>query len=451
MKKWTRIGIGGAIVAAIFALVFFWRRPPDPIMRGRPASAWVLDLLSSDYKVRGEAHGALLQLGASGVPQIRILLQRTSPWWQKHLGRFAGLFPFVQSSGPDVGLCRQLGAEMIGLLGVAGIEALPELVDSLAYSQAQLEAERALTHLGDSVVPGLIAALKARNPEIRTHCVKLFREFQARESEFIPPVIDALQDEHFSVRKEAATTLGICGGKYNDIILPALLGAMKDSVAEARAAACEAVGRRGRMSNEIDQALRAGMSDSMPIVRLEAAKAFWWLTYDAQVVVPVLSGVLPTQEGWQAAYALGNIGTAAAPAVSALIEALKREKVPRAFRTPPSSSIALGQIGEPAIPALTEVLDDPRPEVRLAALLAFNFMGEHAAGAMSELTKLLKDGETEIRNVAAITLAGAGAEGSAVFASLKECLYAEDIYLRSTAAALLRKIAPEQEWAVAAE
>jgi HEAT repeat protein len=452
MKKWTRIGIAGAIIAAIFALVLFWRRPPDPIMRGRPASAWVLDLLSSDYKVRGEAHAALLQLGAVGVPQIRILLEKTNPHWQcyRYVDRVAAYFPFLQPNGPDAGLCRQRAAEMIGFLGPAGAGAVLDLTEALAYGEAKMEAERALVHVGDAAVPGLTTALHSRNPEIRADCARLLKEFPTRQNEFIGPLISALQDEQANPRKEAAATLGHLNDQQRGIS-PALLRTTKDPVAEVRAAACEGLGRVGKSSNEIRQALRTGMEDSMPIVRLEAAKALWLLTQDAATVVPVLSSVLPTQEGWQAAYALGNMGTAAAPAVPALIEVLKREKVPRAFRTPPSSSFALGQIGEPAIPALTKVLNDPQPAVRLAALLAFNFMGKHACGAVPELSRLLRDPESEVRNVAAITLAGAGAERAVIFTGLKECLHAEDIYLRSTAAALLREIAPEQEWAVAAE
>ncbi len=442
--------MAGVIVAALFASVFFYQRPADPIVRGRPASAWVIDLLSSDYKVRGDAQAALLQLRSAGVPQIRTLLRKSDPVWQKHLGRLASYFPFLQSRGPDAGFYRQRAAEMIGFLGPEGISAVPDLAESLVYPEARVEAERALLHVGDAAVFGLITALKSRHTEIRAHCARLLKEFPAHQDQFTRPLISALRDEQSSVRKEAAATLGSCS-RAGEIVSPALLRLSEDSVAEVRAAACEALGRLDSKSAETEQMLRRAMDDSMPIVRLEAAKAFWVLTRDSATVVPVLSSVLPTQEGWQSAYALGNIGTAAAPAVPALIEVLKREKVPRAFRTPPSSSFALGQIREAAIPALTKVLYDPRPAVRLAAILAFNFMGKHAAAAVPELTRLLQDPESEVRNVTALTLAAAGAERSLVFASLKECLHAEDIYLRSTAAALLREIAPEQDWAVAAE
>ena len=111
MKKWTRIGLAGGIATAIFGSLLFSKRPPDPIARGRPASSWVLDLLSSDYKVRGEAHAALLQLGSAGVPQIRLLLQRTNPRWQNQIRPFATFLPFLQPSGPDAGKFLQAAVQ----------------------------------------------------------------------------------------------------------------------------------------------------------------------------------------------------------------------------------------------------------------------------------------------------------------------------------------------------
>jgi HEAT repeat protein len=277
----------------------------------------------------------------------------------------------------------------------------------------------------------------------------LLKEFVRHLSETVPPLLGALRDDASTVRREAALALG--EARQVDRVLPALFQLAKDQVAEVRAASFEALGKLGCNSRKVLEVVRPGLRDLIPIVRLEAAKAVWVLTGDTDVVVPVLSGVLPTQEGWQAAYALGNIGPAAAPAVPALIEVLKREKVPRAFRTPPSSSLALGKIQEPAIPALEAVLNDPEPAVRLAAVVAFNFMGPHAHSAVPQLLKLLHDSEPEVRQVTAITLAAAGAEKSAVLPSLEECLGAEDIYMRSTAVALLRQLAPEREWAVAAE
>ena len=445
-----RVFVGSALVVAFLGSVAFFQQPADLVVSGRWASAWTLDLLSSDYKVRGEAQTVLLNLGESAVPHIRVLLGKRVPRWEPYVGSLGTLLPFLTSDKSDPGVCRQRGAEMIGRLGPKGRAAVPDLVDSLGYSSAALEAERALLRVGDASIPGLIRGLGNRNTEVRARSARLLKEFVASHPETVPALLTVVRDDRPSARREAALALGEARVAER-VVLPALFRLAKDEAAEVRAASYEALGKLGRNSPGALEMVRSGLRDSMPIVRLEAAKALWVLTADRETVVPVLSGVLCTQEGWQAAYALGSMGPSAAPAVPALIDVLKREKVPRAFRTPPSSSLALGKIQEAAIPALEAVLNDPEPAVRLAAVLAFKFMGQHAHSAVPELLKLLHDPEPEVRQVTAITWAGAGAEKAAVLSSLEECLRAEDIYMRSTAAALLRELVPEREWVVAAE
>src|SRR5688572_10356749 len=73
MKVWLRVVAGVALAALFVISAVQFRRPPDPVVHGKPASAWAADLLSPDYTVRGEAQNALQQLGESAVPQLRIL------------------------------------------------------------------------------------------------------------------------------------------------------------------------------------------------------------------------------------------------------------------------------------------------------------------------------------------------------------------------------------------
>jgi HEAT repeat protein len=450
MKLWKRALIGTALATILLSFAFI-RRAPDPITEGRALSAWVLDLLSSDYTVRWEAQRVLLKVGEPCVPKVReLLLRRSAFQWPEYLKGLGTFFPFLSVSRMDPALCRARAAEFISLLGAKAVAAAPELVDSLSYPQATRDAERALQRIGDPAVPAIIDGLRSRKAEIRIRSARLLRDSTARGARSTGALIQALRDSQPAVRREAAVSLGKAGTEQEKTVA-ALLAASVDSAAEVRAACFEAVRSQKRCSPAILARIRTGMEDPIPLVRLEAAKAYWALTHDSDISVRVLNSVLPTQEGWQAAYALAAIGPGAAYAIPALIEVLKREKVPRAFRTPPSSSFALGQIQEAAIPALESVLAHPEPAVRIAAVLAFGFMGEHARGAVPKLTPLLQDPEPEIRQVTAITLATAGAGRELVLPGLADCLHAEDIYVRSTAGALLRQIAPEKEWAIASE
>jgi HEAT repeat protein len=220
-----------------------------------------------------------------------------------------------------------------------------------------------------------------------------------------------------------------------------------DKDGEVRAAAAEALGNRNP-SYEGIAAVRRGLADSAALVRLHSAKALWRLTAESEPVLPVLIAILPLPESWQAAYALADLGELAEPAVPSLTQALRRERVPRPFRTPPSCAFALGKIGPAAIPALQELLVAEEARVRLNAVLAIGFMAQRGRAAVPDLLPLLDDKDAEVRHATALTLAAIGADSNQVIAGLSACLSAEDIYMRSAAAHVLREIAPHQNWVV---
>lgn len=81
--------------------------------------------------------------------------------------------------------------------------------------------------------------------------------------------------------------------------------------------------------------------------------------------------------GWEAAQALGQIGE---PAIPALIKALGDEST----TVKSYAGMALGQIGEPAVPALLEALGDESLDVRSYALLALTQIGTPEAVKAAE-------------------------------------------------------------------
>ena len=451
MRGWLRVFAGVLALSVFFLSVHVFRRPADPPFEGRYCSQWVQDLLSPDYSTRSDAQSAILVLGESAVPQIILLLKKQNSPWQNHLVRLNGTLPFLNYKPSDAVLCRQRGAEMIALLGPKGHAAIPSLIHTLSFEPCASDAERALLRCGPAALPALERALSNRNAEIRGRAAKLLREFNNVPKSAVLAIARLAHDKQTPVRRQAAQTLGeLTCNPEPDELRTALLKLAADHASEVRAAAVEALGKRPAVSQCVTT-VRHALIDPVVIVRLEAAKALWNMERDSAAVLPVLTRILSTPEGWQAAYALAEIGDSAAPAVPALIEALRRERVPRPFRTPPSCAFALGQIGAVAIPALQPLLAAADARTRLNAILAIGFMGERGKNAVPKLLPLLEDRDAEVRHAAALTLATIGAERDQVLDGLSACLTAEDIYMRSAAAQVLREIAPEHDWVIQPE
>lgn len=455
MKRYGRVLGALALVAIIFPVcIALLRRPADPIFEGKPVSAWTHELLNSDYTTRENAKTALKTLGEPAVPQLRALLRHRNGPWETPLVRLSSVIPFLNYRPLDANACRNAASEVLGLLGSKSSTAAGDLVSALAYDASAAETERALVRIGSGSVPHLEHALQSRHDSVRVRAARLLREFSLTSST-IAALTGAAGDRSEEVREQVCITLGTHLGKGDSAAHAAafdsLLSAARDSSAEVRAAAMQALGDAGRAEPRALSALGAGLRDRATIVSLQAAKSLWALHQPAESIVPVLIAILETSERWRAAYVLGDMGACAAPAVPALARLLVEERVPRPFRIPPSSAFALGKIGRMAIPELTALLQNQDPRVRMNALMAFGFMGPAGHEAVPQVMQVLKDDDIEVRHTAALTLASLGAEPGQMIASLSDCLHAEDIYMRSAAAAILRKIAPDQTWYVPAE
>jgi HEAT repeat protein len=449
----------GAIV--IFFCVAVAGRPNDPLFKGKLASQWSRDLLSADYSVRGDAQDALRTLGEPAVPQLRELLQRRNPPWEKMILRLNRIFPVLNYQSRDVNACRRAAAETLGLLGPKAHAAAPDLVSTLAYEASAGEVERALTRIGSPSVVPLERALASHNVSIRYRAARLLREFTPVRASSLAALSAAADDSSPRVREQVASSLGTLLRPIGDrigfssesisIAVNALLTLSTNKTDEVRAAAMHAFGEAAIATPASLAHLNAALRDSSVTVTLEAAKSLWTLRQPPERIIPVLIAVLETRERWRAAYVLGEMGACAAPAVPALGRLLAEERVPRPFRTPPSSAFALGKIGVPAIAELARSLGSSESRIRMNALMAFGFMGKNGRDAVPIVIKVLDDKDEEVRHTAALTLASLGAEPEQMMASLTDCLQAEDIYMRSAAAAVLRQIAPDQSWYVPAE
>lgn len=188
-------------------------------------------------------------------------------------------------------------------------------------------------------------------------------------------------------------------------------------------------------------ALIAALGDKDEVVRLNAAYALGTIGAPA---VPALieiwreasrSGV-ETESFQHATYALSAIG---APAVPALIDTLQDEN--ESIRA--SAAYALGDIGsaaQEAVPALTQGLRDESALVRRHATEALGLIGQPAPDTVSALSGMLQDEHYWIRDNAARALARLGPAADAAIPALTDTLNDENRYVRFHATFALKQI-----------
>ena len=190
----------------------------------------------------------------------------------------------------------------------------------------------------------------------------------------------------------------------------------------------------GLVENDLP-ALIAALGNQDEVVRLNAAYGLGTIGAPA---VPALIEIwretsekadLPgseTESFRHATYALSAIGE---PAVPALIEALRSDS--ESIRA--SAAYALGDIGsaaQEAAPPLTQGLQDESAWVRRHAAEALGLIGQPAQNTVLVLIELLRDEHYWIRDNAARALARLGSAAEAAIPALMDTLNDENRYVR---------------------
>ncbi len=423
---------------AAFAVAIFGHGAAGPACQGKRVSALVKDLASGDYQVRDQAAEAIEALGPEAAPElIRALYRRETPF-TKPLAALCRALPFLKFEPGNIPSIQAKAAEQLGIIGAKDQNAIVALVASLRETDGALltEIQRALRRCGLASLPLLTQALAHRDARVREGAAEVLRDFgpQARMA--------VTRDPSERVRCRAAQALGASGREETEA-LRGLERALDDEAAAVRAAAAEGLGIWGRGAGNALPLLTKKLRDRDTGVRVAAARSLWLIDDEVDQVVPVLIDALNDRSvGWQAPFVLGEIGPQASGAIPALVEALKRERVPHPLRTPPSAALALGLIGPAAVPDLIATLHDERASVRTGAAIALGLIGLPAKDAVPTLITLLKDKELEVREASALSLGAIGPETKEIIPALKELIRDEDIFVSNAAAAALRKIDP---------
>lgn len=239
----------------------------------------------------------------------------------------------------------------------------------------------------------------------------------------MPLLTRTLASKHISVRRNAARALGSiaaaqASGRMGPIglmgpirpispispVLPpnaadSLLKLLSDHDAPVRVSAAVALWQVERHPKAIP-ALESMLRDRSVSTAYEAASALGELGTEAEPAVPALIAALAYEDDDMrrtAAYVLGRVGPAAIPAVRGLLATTDE-------RTKCQAVEALGWIGSASVSALTECLADPGPSVRRAAARALGRLGAAAKPAEPALVKAVSDPDRDVRDAAALAL-----------------------------------------------
>ena len=136
-----------------------------------------------------------------------------------------------------------------------------------------------------------------------------------------------------------------------------------------------------------------------------------------------------------------------APDPAALVEKLKSHDA----TVSGAASLELIRLGEPATPALADLLHDPDTAMRALAARTFWGMGARAGSvAVSALAEALGDADASVRVGAAMALENMGPSAAAAVPALIRALRDRDPKVRPWAARALGSIGPAAEAAVPA-
>lgn len=431
---------------------FFWAVMS---MAADSANPSPLELLHSpDEAVRLQAIDTLGTSGAKNQETLSALIARLQDRSPKVRVRAADALgrigPAAETAGPALGdllddpnvhvrraairslrSTRPPAQVIVPLLAKAADDADPAV---------RVSALDGLADSGKAAVPYLIAAIGNQRTAYWA-CLAL-GEIGPDAAPAVPAVMQVLaKDPRAEVRREAAMTLGAIGPAAASAV-PVLTRSLEDREYGVRMGAVFALGRIGPAAASAEKALhRVEAGNSPPVLRTVTIWALASIHPENKLAtrraVLLLADAMRSKEPRVRATAVRGLASLRA-APELVVPAMTRilEEGPAELRN--DALDVLGNVGEPAVPALIVALR--QNDVRTRAAMLLGRLGPSAKAAAGALTEVAAKGDSSVRREAFLALGAIGPDARAAVPAATKALHDPDVNVRYSACFALGKM-----------
>ncbi|KKN23623.1 hypothetical protein LCGC14_0903050 [marine sediment metagenome] len=258
----------------------------------------------------------------------------------------------------------------------------------------------------ESVLKEVIKYIDSNIRSIKFNSILVLGEVGKKSANAVSKIVSCLEDEDWSICREAARSLGKIGDIAKEAVsyLSSLLENDEESI---RKEAAIALGKIGNPTLESISSLIKALDDESEIVRTEVAIALGEIGSDAYEAIPFLMKSLKDLS-WTvrtaSAQSISLIGKESTKAIPSLISALEDPDWRVRYRV----ANALKEIGDVAVPGILEVLDHSNKIVRKEAIDTLGEMKIADPKIINAISKLLTDKAEMVRGKTADTLRNIG-------------------------------------------
>ncbi len=336
----------------------------------------------------------------------------------------------------------------IDTLAETGRPAVPALTLALGRGETAYAACLALSEIGADAAPAVPALdhllTTARNAELRREAALSLAAIGSAAAPAVPGLVHALNEEDRGLRIAAAFALGQIGRPAKSAVAP--LRALLDSNQPIflRTLSAWAV---ARIDPDNKAALRTAvpmlldaLKSREPRLRAMASRALLDLRPEPEAVMPALTQLLDKGKPEVRPDVLNVLAGLGQPALPGMIKALEYKE------TRPRAAAMLARLGtqaKEAVPALIRAAQCDDPLARHEALLALGAIGPAARAAVPAAVKAMQDLDPNVRYSACYALGKMGRTAMAAKEPLQQMLADSDPFLSLVSAWALARIDPD--------